>query len=439
MPKLSEKKFQLMAELSADYIFQFDLDGTLAYCSPSIENILGYTPAEAVGKNIREHLTKSEFDKITPHFQEVISGIPQNGLEVECITKTGDTVSLEINAAPFWENNHIFGIFGIARDITQRKKQHEELYDKQKTIDALLNVPDCEYLVLDRNATILDANIGMAIRFDTSLKNVIGRNALDPLPPKVAKSRKVLLERVFKTGEGCRYEDRIENLSFDHSLSPIKSPNGTVTKVAILCRDITYIKTIEQQLRETVALLEKQGERRSESLCETQEMLCGELQRCQRISKELQKKEKELHDKIRKIEEAETALTVLLRKRDEERRALAEEMMIKVTQGIQPSLKKLRKSGLSENQQTYLKFIESKMTHLFSTASTLDPLWQNVTLTPTEKQIAALIRENKSSKEIAEVLDIAKSTVDTHRENIRKKIGIKNKKTTLKKAILSIN
>jgi DNA-binding CsgD family transcriptional regulator len=49
-----------------------------------------------------------------------------------------------------------------------------------------------------------------------------------------------------------------------------------------------------------------------------------------------------------------------------------------------------------------------------------------------EIQVTNLVRQGKTTKKIAELLNLATSTIDTHRNKIRKKLGIKNKKINLK-------
>jgi DNA-binding CsgD family transcriptional regulator len=63
---------------------------------------------------------------------------------------------------------------------------------------------------------------------------------------------------------------------------------------------------------------------------------------------------------------------------------------------------------------------------------------RELNFTPTEIQIANLIIQGASSKEIGKIINISSRTVDTHRKNIRKKIGLDQKRANLRSYLLSL-
>jgi DNA-binding CsgD family transcriptional regulator len=59
-------------------------------------------------------------------------------------------------------------------------------------------------------------------------------------------------------------------------------------------------------------------------------------------------------------------------------------------------------------------------------------------LTPAEIHVANLIRHGSNSKEIAELMALSSRTIYNHRKNIRKKLGLENRKANLRSHLLSI-
>jgi len=152
----------------------------------------------------------------------------------------------------------------------------------------------------------------------------------------------------------------------------------------------------------------------------------------------LREREKELEIKTHNLEEANIALKVLLKRRDEDKTELEDKILLNIKELVVPYLEKLKMSRLDEQQKTHVSILESNLNDITSSFShRLSSNYMN--FTPSEIQIANLLRQGKTNKEIGELLNSSERTVAFHRGNIRRKLGLKNKKTNLKSYLLSFS
>ncbi|MBI4632582.1 MAG: PAS domain S-box protein [Deltaproteobacteria bacterium] len=151
----------------------------------------------------------------------------------------------------------------------------------------------------------------------------------------------------------------------------------------------------------------------------------------------LKKRELELLMKSQSLEEANTALKVLLKHREEDKAVLEEQVLANVKRLVLPHLEDLKRLKLDKKQSARVEIIERHLQDVIS------PFLRNLSssyldLTPREIQIANLVKEGKTTKEITELLNISATAVDFHRKNLRAKFGIKNKKTNLRAYLSSL-
>jgi DNA-binding CsgD family transcriptional regulator len=152
----------------------------------------------------------------------------------------------------------------------------------------------------------------------------------------------------------------------------------------------------------------------------------------------LKKREQELEHQKQSLEEANIALKVLLTQREADKVDLEKKILINIKQMVFPYLDKLKKSTLKPREKTLVEIIDSHLNDIIS------PFLQrlvsiNVFLTPQEMKIATLIKDGKSSKEIADLLNVSETTVHFHRKNLRIKFGLTNKQTNLRSYLLSLS
>jgi PAS domain S-box-containing protein len=155
----------------------------------------------------------------------------------------------------------------------------------------------------------------------------------------------------------------------------------------------------------------------------------------ERLEELVEQRTIELEGKTHNLEELNAALRVLLSQRELDKTETEERFVSNIKNLILPYLEKMKKTRLDERQMTYLTIME---THF---GEVLSPLLKNVqqfNLTPTEVQIASLVRDGKTTKEIAEIMSIATGTIEIHRKNIRKKLGLNVRKANLQVHLKSL-
>lgn len=131
-----------------------------------------------------------------------------------------------------------------------------------------------------------------------------------------------------------------------------------------------------------------------------------------------------------RLQEANAALKAILKRRDEDRAELEESLLENVNRLILPYLEKLKRSRLAEDQKVFLEIVESRLREIASPFARRASA-RFLGLTPAELRIADLIRQGKTSKEIAQLLGSSERTILFHRQNIRGKLGLKQKKLNL--------
>ena len=131
------------------------------------------------------------------------------------------------------------------------------------------------------------------------------------------------------------------------------------------------------------------------------------------------------------LSEVKIAYRHLLNQREEDKKTLEENIIYNFKLSIEPYLEKIKIGRLSETQQKCLTIIENNLNHIVSSMNRRLATTY-IQLTSMEIQIANLIRFGKSTKEIAELMSLSDKTISTHRNNIRNKLGLKNKKISLK-------
>lgn len=152
--------------------------------------------------------------------------------------------------------------------------------------------------------------------------------------------------------------------------------------------------------------------------------------------KALAERGRELEDKSRMLEDVNTALRVLLAQRDEDKKELEARLQSNVRELVMPYIEKLKRGCKASDQLACLDILKTNLSDILS------PFLKNITamhadLTPREIQIANLIKDGRTSKDIANLLNISNRAIEFHRDNLRIKLRLKNKKANLRSYLLN--
>jgi PAS domain S-box-containing protein len=256
------------------------------------------------------------------------------------------------------------------------------------------------------------------------------------------EKRDDFLKRILKKGRVNDYEVLLKDkdgtfIPCAISAKVVRFKKGVSPRIIGIMRDISERKGVEEDLRHNRDELERRVRERTEDLEKTNTALRGEIEERRQIEKILKQRERELKGKSLRLEETNAALKVLLRHREVDRTEHEETILMNVRELVHPYIEKVKKLRLTETQAAYIHIIETNLNQIVS------PFLRNLTskhlnLTPREIQIADLIKEGKTTKEIADFLSVSIKTIDYHRDNIRDKLGLKRRKANLRSYLLSI-
>jgi DNA-binding CsgD family transcriptional regulator/PAS domain-containing protein len=156
-----------------------------------------------------------------------------------------------------------------------------------------------------------------------------------------------------------------------------------------------------------------------------------------RSNEALAAKGRELETRTDNLYEVNTALKVLLKKRDEDRKALEDKVLYNIKALIRPYVGKMKRGGLDARHRAYLEILESNLDEIVSPLSR-KLSFDYLGFTPTEIKVATMVKQGKKAREIARLLGISVRTVEGYRYTIRERLGIKGKKVNLRTYLLSI-
>ncbi len=401
-----EEKCQAIINNIEDGYYEVDLDGNFTYFNDAMALITGYSRQELFKMNNRQIMDEYHTRQVSDVFKKVYhTGLAAKAIDWELIRKDSSRCIIEVSVSLKKDlNSRPVGFLGIARDITHRKIMEQALKESEQKYRTIIENIEDGYYEVDLAGNYTFFNDAMTRIIGYTRDEMMGMNNRKYMDEYNAKQVFDVFNKVYLTGLAAK--------ALDWKLVAKDGSTRFIEVSVTLKRDLT------SQPIGFMGIARDITDRRQ-------------------YMQTLEAREKELEIKTRTLEEVNTTLRVLLERRDADKAALEDTIIGNINDLVIPYLERVKKRTSDKKSQDYLAVLENNLETI--TSSFFRRLTTKyVNLTATEIEVANLVKNGKSIKEIADLLSISGKTVETHRTNIRKKMAIANTKTSLRSHLLSL-
>jgi PAS domain S-box-containing protein len=410
--KESEERYRMLFEGTVNPILVIDTDGNFISCNNAALHFFQSEHHDILSKNISHFISSTNKQNIL----ELHSPLWRSGESVE--TKydiQGKIKFMELTITPAtWQGKNV--ILGIGKDITKRKQAEEALRESERRLSDIIDfLPDAT-LAIDLKGKVIAWNRAIEEMTGVNASDMLGKGDYEYALPFYSVRRPILIDLVLK---------------------PDKDIEWSYYSILEKQKDLLIVETWVPCLRGERAFLWA----KASPLYGSKREIVGAIESIRDITERkqaeeaLEKREQELRAKTNELEDMNAALRVLLKQREEDRNELEQKVLSNVKLLILPQLEKL-KSHKDLKGISHINVLESNLKDIISPfAQTLSVKYLN--LTNREVQIANLIKEGKTTKEIAAYLNVSESAVNVYRYHIRRKLAL-SRKHNLRSYISSI-
>lgn len=330
----------------------------------------------------------------------------QDGEIHESVTETplgGAIRNFRIISTPIKDQNgNVMAAIEMVEDITEKKEMQERLKESEKWYRTIFETTASATMVIEEDTTVSFVNKAFEEGIGYSKEEVEGKKSWTDF---VAEKDLAIMKEYHRLR---REEPAATPRSYETQFLDRK---GNI-------RDILATVSIIPGTKKSVASL-------------------MDITNLKRVERSLKAREEELSVKAINLEELNTALKILLKQREEDQQDLEGKVLANVRKLVLPYVEKLNLTPLAPLQAAYVEVIASNLHDIIS------PFLRNITasymdLTPREIEVIDLVREGKSAKDIALMLNSSIRTIEFHKEKIRRKLGLTNTKKNLRTHLLSL-
>ena len=243
-----------------------DGEGRFTLANPRLGEMLGYTPAELLGRPYSMVLSKENDAVLQPQFARVLrEKQPLANREIEVIRKDGSTAHVVFSWSPLLTQGQVTGVVGTALDITELKKMERAVRESEQRLRSIIDTALDGVVTIDASGRITGWNPQAEKMFGWASEEVMGKRLSDTIVPlRYREAHERGLIHFGATGEGAVLNQRIElsalkrdgpEFPVELAITPIRF--GAVVSFSAFIRDISARKQAEDKVRAQLARLDQ--------------------------------------------------------------------------------------------------------------------------------------------------------------------------------------
>ena len=358
---------------------------------------------------------RTALDLVRPELREFVRGLGNKSVtgekthpfEVSYLNASGDEMWMECHITPLFEDEEFAGFLTVNRDITERKRVEEELRQHRDHL---------ERLVAERTAALAESEKRYRELVDNAMVGVY---------------------QITTGGEILYHNDYLVQLLGFGSLEEIRASKAPLKRKDPADRE-THLKILEERgklISHETQFVTKGGETLDVLISAG---LSGDIISGMVVDiTDRKRAEEELRARTEQLNESNVALKVLLGQRDKDRQDMEERFISNVKHLVLPYLEDLSGMSLGSRQETLVSIAKANLDQIVS-PFLKNMHYQYAGFTPAELRVAGFIKDGKTVKEIAKILGVSEAAINSHRQHIRNKLGLRDKKVNLRAHLQSL-
>ncbi len=195
--KESEERNRMLLERLPESVVVYDMEGQAIFVNSAFEKTFGWSREAVLGKKI-DFVPQELQDETQKALKKMLAGGDESVFfETKRLTKTGDTLEVQINTAPFHDpSGRKVGNIVILNDITERKRAEEAIKNSEQRLAQIFNfLPDPTWVV-DNQGRVVTWNQAMENLTGVKADDIVGKGNYEHALPFYGERRPVLIDLV---------------------------------------------------------------------------------------------------------------------------------------------------------------------------------------------------------------------------------------------------